>query len=109
MFSLLIFLACSAHAHADPSFVDRYGLGHIAPATIATPHGIVIVGGAADRSGSCLPPGVHVNKVCVCVCVRARASLRVCVCVCVCVCARARVTVCLCVCVCVCVRARVRM
>jgi hypothetical protein len=41
-----------------------HGLGHIAPATISTPHGIVVVGGAKDRSGgSCSPPGAHPNQV----------------------------------------------
>jgi len=38
-------------------------LGHIAPATIGTPHGIVIVGGTTNKANGCNPPGSHPSKI----------------------------------------------
>lgn len=41
-----------------------YGIGHITPSTLGTPHGILVVSGVKDKTdGTCTPAGVHVAKI----------------------------------------------
>jgi N-acetylneuraminic acid mutarotase len=40
-----------------------HGIGHISPATLGTPHGILVIGGVKDKPSGCNPAGRAVHKI----------------------------------------------